>query len=178
MSMTKEYIFTMNFDDGDYQKKWKCVVSEDKCVTYAEDEKCETFKLDTTERKPHVIQLDTMAKVFDEVLPLQVENGIPFLKMDGTWECSDTTDEDRLMANVSKYKKEAYFYALLGICMIVFQLVDWAWLKFSGEMPMFIVLGVFSISCGLINMVRLKNELGSIGRKLDWKLHRSDFEKK
>ncbi len=176
--MTKEYIFTMNFDDGDYQKVWKCVVSEDKCVTYTEGVQCETFKLTTKERAPRVIQLDTEAKVFDEVLPLQVENGIPFLKMDGQWECSDTTDEDRLVANISKYKKESYFYALLGVCMMAFQLIDWAWLKFSGEMPMFIVLGVFSICCGGITMVRLNNEMKAIGRKLDWVLRKSDLQKK
>lgn len=175
--MTKEYIFTMNFEDGDIQKVWKCVVSEDKCVTYAENEKCETFKLTTKERAPHVIQLDTVAQVFDEKLPLQVENGIPFLKMDGQWECSDTTDEDRLEANIRKYKKESYFYALLGVAMMAFQLIDWAFLKFSGDMPMFIVLGIFSISCGGITMVRLNNEMKAIGRKLDWKLHKSDFQK-
>mgnify|MGYP003320401025 CR=1 FL=1 len=27
MSMTKEYIFTMAFEDGDYQKEWKCIVT-------------------------------------------------------------------------------------------------------------------------------------------------------
>ena len=176
--MTKEYIFTMAFDDGDYQKEWKCVVYEDKCVTYAEGVECQTFQLATTERMPRVIQLDTEAKVFDEVLPLQIENGIPFLKMDGRWECSDTTDEDRLQANIIKYKKESAFFAMLGIAMITFQLVDWCFLKFSGDMPMFIVLGIFSISCGGITMVRLNNEMKAIGRKLDWKLSWSDLKKK
>ena len=176
--MTKEYIFTMDFDDGEYQKQWKCVVYEDKCVTYAEGVQCETFLFETSERMPHVIQLDAQAKVFDEVLPLQVENGIPFLKMGGKWECSDTTDEDRLMANISKYKRESFFYFLLGLGMVLFQLLDWGFIKFSGDMPMFIVLGIFSISCGLITMVRLNNEMKAIGRKLDWKLHKSDFQKK
>ena len=48
------YIFTMAFDDGDYQKEWKCVVYEDKCVTYAEGVECQTFQLATTERMPRV----------------------------------------------------------------------------------------------------------------------------
>ena len=175
--MTKEYIFTMAFDDGDYEKQWKCVVYDDKCVTYNENEQCQTFRLENKERAPHVIQLDTEAKVFDEVLPLQIENGIPFLKMDGRWECSDTTDEDRLQANIVKYRKESYFYAALGIAMILFQLIDWAFLSISGDMPMFIVLGIFSISCGAITMVRLNNEMKAMGRKLDWKFHLSDFKK-
>lgn len=173
--MNKEYIFTM--DIRGTEAIWKCVVTDDKCVTYNNGVECQTFRLDSQVRQPGVIQLDTEAQVFDEILPLQIENGIPFLRMDGTWECSDTTDEDRLMANVTKYKKEAFFYVLLGLGMIVFQLIDWAFIHFSGDMPMFIVLGVFSITCGGITMVRLKNELGELGRKLDWKLHRSDFKK-
>lgn len=176
--MTKEYIFTMAFDDGDYEKQWKCIVYEDKCVTYNEGVECQTFLLENKERAPHVIQLDTEAQVFDEILPLQIENGIPFLKMDGKWECSDTTDEDRLQANIRKYKKESYFYAALGIAMIAFQVVDWAFLRFSGDMPMFIVLGVFCISSGVVTMVRLNNEMKALGRTLDWKFHWSDYKKK
>ena len=70
-----------------------------------------------------MIQLDTVAQVFDEKLPLQVENGIPFLKMDGVWECSDTTDEDRLQANILKYKKDSLRYGLLGVGMLINTLI-------------------------------------------------------
>ncbi len=175
--MTKEYIFTMSFDDGDYFKEWKCVISDDKCVTYAEGVQCETFRLDTSERKPHVIQLDTQAKVFDEVLPLQVENGMPFLMMDGRWVCSDTTDEDRMVANIRKYKKESYVYALIGILLIIAHFVDKKYFGIMTEIPIFLVMGIFSISSGGFTMVRLHLELRDMGKKLDWLLRLSDFKK-
>ena len=89
--MTKEYIFTLEVEDEEVI--WKCIVSDDKCVTYEGDEKCEEFTLTTQERKPHVLQLDTKAKVYDDVLPLQVENGMPFIKIEGNWVASDTTEE-------------------------------------------------------------------------------------
>ena len=33
------------------------------------------------------------------------------------------------------------------------------------------------LTLGGITMVRLNNEMKAIGRKLDWKLHKSDFQK-
>ena len=70
--MTKEYIFTLEVDDEEVI--WKCIVGENDCVTYEGDVECERFTLTTSERKPHVLQLDTKAKVYDDVLPLQVDD--------------------------------------------------------------------------------------------------------
>ncbi len=176
--MTKEYIFTMDFDDGAYQKQWKCVVSDDKCVTYADDVECETFLLDTPVRKPHVIQLDTVAQVFDEKLPLQVENGMPFLKMDGVWECSDTTDEDRLQANIMKYKKDSLRYGLLGVGLLIFYVVDMIWLKWMTDVPISLSLGLLCIVSGVITLIRIKNELEAMGREMDWSLPWKEIFKK
>ena len=173
--MTKEYIYKLEIYGEEVI--WKCVISDDTCMTYEGDTLCETFQLDTSERKPHVIQLDTKAKVFQEVLPLQVENGMPFLKMDGKWVCSNTTDEDRLQANLRKHKRGAYFYVLVGIAMLIFNGLDRRYFHLTDELPIFIVMGIFSITSGVGTMIRLKNELGEMGRKLDWVLRLSDFEK-
>lgn len=173
--MTKEYIFTLVIDEED--KIWKCVVSDDKCVTYEGDTLCQTFDLTTSERAPHVLQLDTVAKVYEEELPLQVENGMPFLKLGGKWEASDTTDEDRLQATVSKYKRESVYYGIIGIVLILVQVIDQHTIGYLTDVPMFIMLGIFCIFTGASNLVRVKNELEAMGRKMDWKLHRSDFKK-
>lgn len=174
--MTKEYIFTLQAKGEDLI--WRCVISDDKCVTYEGDVESETFKLTTREKRPHVLQLDTVAKVYEENLPLQVENGMPFIKIDGSWECSDTTDEDRLQAKVLQYKKEAFYYVLLGIAFIAFFFIDKLFLGWFTDVPIVFILGIFSIACGLMTMVRMKNELESIDRKLDWKLTLDDFKKK
>ena len=144
--MTKEYIYTLEVEDEEVI--WKCIISDDMCVTYEGDEKCEEFKLTTQERKPHVLQLDTKAKVYDEYLPLQVENGMPFLKLGGKWEASDTTDEDRLQATVSKYKRESVYYGIIGIVLILVQVIDQHTIGYLTDVPMFIMLGIFCIFTG------------------------------
>ena len=79
--MTKEYIYTLEVEDE--KVIWKCVVSDNECVTYEGDVECQRFELTTSERKPHVLQLDTKAKVYGDNLRLQVENGMPFLRIEG-----------------------------------------------------------------------------------------------
>ena len=174
--MTKEYIFTLEVEDEEVI--WKCVVSDDKCVTYEGDTKCEEFTLTTQERKPHVLQLDTKAKVYDDVLPLQVENGMPFIKIEGSWVASDTTEEDRIQANILKYKKESYIIAGVGIAMLVYFLID---VIISGgvkDWPIAPVLGVFCLSAAAYTLVRVRNELDAMGREFDWKFHWDEFKKK
>lgn len=174
--MTKEYIFTLEVEDEEVI--WKCVISEDKCVTYEGDNKCEEFKLTTRDRKPHVLQLDTKAKVYDDVLPLQVENGMPFLKIEGSWVASDTTEEERIQANVLKYKKESYLIAGVGVAILVYYLVDVLITGSFGEWPIAPVLGIFCLGAAAFTLVRVRNELDAMGRKFDWILHWDEIKKK
>ena len=173
--MTKEYIYKLEIHGEDVI--WKCVISDDTCMTYEGDTLCETFRLTTKERKPQVLQLDTKAKVYGEILPLQVENGMPFLKMDGKWEASHTTDEDRLQAKIRAHKKEAYSNALLGVLMIVYYFIDKKYIGLVSEFPIALVMGIFCVSSCGVTLFRLKNELQEMGRTLDWKPHLSDFKK-
>ena len=173
--MSKEFIFTLEVDDEEVI--WKCVVGEDEVVTYEGDVECKHLKIMNHERKPGVIQIDCVTKVYDEILPFQLENGMPFIKIDGEWVASDTTEEDRLQANIRKYKKESYGYAALGVVMLVGYLIASLIRGHGGEWPFAPVMGIFCISSGAMTMVRLKNELDAIGRKLDWVLRKEDFKK-
>ena len=174
--MTKEYIYTLEVEDEEVI--WKCIISDDMCVTYEGDEKCEEFKLTTQERKPHVLQLDTKAKVYDEYLPLQVENGMPFIKIEGNWVASDTTEEDRIQANILKYKKEAYMIAAVGVLMLIYFLIDTIIHGGVQGWPIAPVLGIFCLSAAAYTLVRVRNELDAMGRKFDWLPHWSEFKKK
>ena len=174
--MTKEYIFTLEVEDEEVI--WKCIVSDDKCVTYEGDEKCEEFTLTTQERKPHVLQLDTKAKVYDDVLPLQVENGMPFIKIEGNWVASDTTEEDRIQARILKYKKESYIIGGIGVAMLIYYLINVLFFGGAQEWPIAPVLGIFCLSAAAYTMVRVRNELDAMGRKFDWKFHWDEFKKK
>ncbi len=173
--MSREYVFTLEVEDEEVL--WKCLVGEDEVITYEGDVECKRLKVMNHEKKPGVLQIDCVTKVYDEILPFQLENGMPFIKIDGQWVASDTTEEDRLQANIRKYKKESYIYAFAGAIMLVGYLIvalvtgDW------GEWPIAPIMGIFCISSGALTMVRLKNELDAIGRKLDWKPRKEDFRK-
>lgn len=173
--MSREYIFTLEVDDEEVL--WKCVVGEDEVVTYEGDVECKHLKIMDHEKKPGVLQIDCVTKVFDEILPFQLENGIPFIKVEGKWLASDTTQEDRLQAKILKYKKESYLCAICGLIMLIGYLIWFLVTGDPGEWPIAPIMGTFFIACGAMTMVRLKNELDAMGRKLDWKLHKEDFKK-
>ena len=174
--MTKEYIFTLEVDDEEVI--WKCIVGENDCVTYEGDVECERFTLTTSERKPHVLQLDTKAKVYDDVLPLQVENGMPFIKIEGKWIASDTTEEDRIQANILKYKKESYLIAAVGVAMLIYFLIDTLIHGGVQGWPIAPVMGIFCLSAAAYTLIRVRNELDAMGRKFDWILRWDEIKKK
>ena len=166
--MSREYIFTLEVEDEEVI--WKCVVGENEVITYEGDVECKRLKIMNHEKKPGVLQIDCVTRVYDEILP--------FIKIDGVWVESDTTTEDKIQAKILKYKKESYVAAFAGLVLVVGYIIvslirgDW------GEWPISPIMGIFFISCGAMTMVRLKNELDAMGRKLDWKLTWSDFKKK
>ena len=173
--MSKEYIFTLEVEDEEVI--WKCVVGEDEVVTYEGDVECKRLKITNHEKKPGVLQIDCVTKVYDDILPFQLENGMPFIQVEGEWVASDTTVEDRLQANIRKYKKESFICAAGGVVLllgyVIVSLIRGHW----GEWPIAPVMGIFFISCGAMTMVRLRNELDAMGRKFDWKIRLEDLKK-
>ena len=90
---------------------------------------------------------------------------------------TDTTDEDRLQANICKYRRESYLYCFLGLGFLTFYVVDLLVMRWMVDAPIGLTLGLLCIVSGIVTMVRLNNELKELGRKLDWKFHWSDFKK-
>lgn len=173
--MSREYVFTLEVDDEEVL--WKCVVGEDEVVTYEGDVECKHLKITNPEKKVGVMQIDCVTKVYDEILPFQLENGIPFIKVEGKWLASDTTQEDRLQARLVKYKKESLYSALAGAALLIGYLIYVLVTGTTGEWPMAPIMGIFFFSTSAMTMVRLKNEMEAMGRTFDWKLHKEDFKK-
>lgn len=173
--MSREYIFTLEVEDEEVL--WKCVVGEDEVVTYEGDVECKHLKIMNHEKKPGVLQIDCVTKVYDEILPFQLENGMPFIKIEGEWVASDTTIEDRLQAKIRAYKKESFVYIVAGVLTLVGFAIWSIVTGKSAETPIVPVLGIFSISSGMMTMVRLKNELEAMGRTFDWKIRWEDLKK-
>lgn len=166
--MSKEFIFNLVVEDEDVV--WKCVVHDDEVVTYEGDEECKHLKITNPEKKKGVLQIDTVTKVYDEILPFQLENGVPYVKIEGEWIMSDTTMEDRLQAKIKSLKKQSYGMFALGLGFFVFMAGRYLIAGTLGDWAAEPMLGSFCFACGVLQLFRLKQELDAMGRPFSWKL--------
>ena len=155
--------------------KWKCFVGEDECITYEGDRECKHLKIMNKEQKQGVLQIDCETRVWDEIVPFQLENGVPYIKLEDDegkrkWRMSDTTREDRIQAETIKVKKEAYMICGAGVFFLICYILQIAFSGSLGEWPIAPILGIFCLATGAMNMIRLKNELEAMGRPFSWKL--------
>ena len=171
--INKEYIWDLEVDNDIHE--FKVFVGEDECITYADGVECKRLKIMDKRQMEGLLQIDCETRVLDEVTGFQLENGIPYIKIENEdgdlrWCMSDTTKEDRLQEKIRIVKKEAYGYGVMGVlfflCMLAQKLITGS----LGEFPMWPILGIFAISAGALQMVRLKNEVEAMGRTFSWKL--------
>ena len=153
----KEFVWTLEMDGE--EKIWKCLVKETECVTFEGDVEKKHLKIMNPLRKQKVLQIDTTTTVYGKPMPFQLENGVPYIQIDGKWIKSDTTMQDRLDATVRMHKRNSYwqiagglaFYAVaLGKRLITGELGEWWMLN---------VFGTFCILSAVMLRVRLRNEL-------------------
>lgn len=155
--------------------KWKCFVGENECITYEGDRECKHLKIMDKTQAQGVLQIDCVTRVWDEVVPFQLENGVPYIKLedeDGEkkWRMSDTTREDRLQDRVKQVKKEAYCTIGAGIFLALVVVAQVLITKSLGEWNVIPMMSVLCFCAAIMNMVRLKNELEAMGRPFSWKL--------
>jgi len=171
--VNKEYIWTLDVENDTHE--FKVLLTENECITYEDDVECKRLKIMNKTQMPGVLQIDCETKVFDEITGFQLEDGIPYLKLedeDGEyrWIMSDTTQEDRLQAKIRSVKKESYFYAALGVVLFIWAILQKLITGHFDEVFMIPLMGIFCFTCCGLQLVRLKNELQAMGRKFTWKI--------
>lgn len=154
---------------------WKCFVGEDECITYEGDRECKRLKIVDKTQAPGVLQIDCETRVWDDIVPFQLENGVPYIKILGEdgkqkWIMSDTTKEDRLQAQIRKVKKEAYMYFGIGVLVVLFGVAQYLIKGTLGEWPIAPILATMFFVAGALNLIRLRNELSDMGRQFSFKL--------
>lgn len=152
-----EHIFRLDYDG--VIKIWKCVVLENEVVTYEGDEERKHLKIMNKERAPHVLQIDTVTTIYGEQIPFQLENGFPFIKLQGEWVSSDTLDVAKRNAAAKMYTRQSNYQLLAGIAMLLALLVYWLIKKDLGDLWILSVFGIFFISSAGMTRVRVHNEL-------------------
>jgi hypothetical protein len=171
--VNKEYIWTLEVENDIHE--YKVFLGEDECITYEDGVECKRLKIMDKCQMQGVLQIDCKTKVFDEITDFQLENGIPYIKVEDEegnrkWVKSDTTKEDELQAKIRSLKKESYFYGLMGLGFFIWAIIEKIITDHSDDSFMIPIIGIFCLGCMGMQMVRLKNELEAMGRKFSWKL--------
>ena len=78
--VNKEYIWTLDVDNDIHE--YKVLLCEDECITYEDGVECKRLKIMNKTQMQGVLQIDCQTKVFDEITDFQLENGIPYIKLE------------------------------------------------------------------------------------------------
>ena len=154
---SNEHIFYIEFEG--VTKEWKCVVGENEVVTYEDGVEKKHLKIMNKERAPQVLQIDIVTSIYGELIPFQLENGVPFIKLEGEWVASDTFTKAKREAAAKMYRRSAMQQIAVGAVLLVAMLVVWLVMKEIGDLWILAVFGIFFISSGLFTLVRVRNEL-------------------
>ncbi len=171
--VNKEYIWDLEVNNDMHE--FKVFVGEDECITYEDGVECKRLKIMDKTQMPGLLQIDCQTKVFDEITGFQLENGIPYIKLededgDVKWTMSDTTHEERMQQRIRSVKLEAYGYAGIGVFFFIVALIQKLVTGSFDEVFMIPMMGIFGFTCCGLQLVRLRNELNDLGRPFSLKL--------
>lgn len=154
----KEFVWTLELDGE--EKIWKCVVGDTECVTYEGDVEKKHLKIMNPERKQKVLQIDTTTVVYGRQTPFQLENGVPYIQIDGEWIKSDTSIEDRLNATIQMHVRTSHWQVAAGLALFAVALARQL-ITGEGDWWMLTVFGTFCILSAVMRRVRLRDEVAA-----------------
>lgn len=154
----KEFVWTLELDGE--EKIWKCVVGDTEYVTYEGDVEKKHLKIMNPERKQKVLQIDTTTVVYGRQTPFQLENGVPYIQIDGEWIKSDTSIEDRLNATIQMHVRTSHWQVAAGLALFAVALARQL-ITGEGDWWMLTVFGTFCILSAVMRRVRLRDEVAA-----------------
>ena len=158
--LPKEYVWALDIEGEEHE--YKCLVTENGVTTYEDGVDHKHLKITDPTCMEGVLQIDTQTKIFGDMVDFQLERFIPYIRLEGRWVMSDTTEKDRMEEQIAIYKKQSKQEAISGIGAI---LVALGKQLITGDMDdwwILIVFGVFFISSAALRMVRLRNEINAL----------------
>lgn len=159
-NLPKEYSWLLAIDGE--EKLFKCLVTETEVITYEGDQEHKHLKITDPTCMEGVLQIDTVTKIYGQMVDFQLERFIPYIKLGGKWTMSDTTEDDRLQEQIAIYKKQSLQETIVGIACEVVVLVKKLIVGEIGDWWMLNVFGILFIASALMRLVRLKNEVMAI----------------
>ncbi len=153
----KEYVWYLDIDNED--KIFKCLVTDTECITYEGDKEHKHLKITNPVRKNRVLQIDTVTSVYGQILPFQLENGVPYIKIDGSWKMSETNRQERIAQNIRVNRISSFLLIGAGIAVTLVMLAKHYLTGDVGKWWFLSIMGAMLIISGCSNLVRLKKEL-------------------
>ena len=109
--MSKEFIWGDDF---------KVTVADGVCTTY--ENGVETNRL-TFDAEKRGLMLDETIELRGQRVRLQLENGVPYLRLEGKWVASDTTIAERKRGLLESEKRSSLMLAFIGVFLIGLSIV-------------------------------------------------------
>lgn len=156
-ALPKEYIWTLLIDDK--EREYKCLVTEMDVTTYEDGVQKDHLTITDPTCLEGTLQIDTQTEIFGDMVDFQLERFIPYIRLDGHWAMSHTTENDRLNEQVAIYKKQSRTEAVVGSCFLLATLGKVLFIGALDDWWMMIIMGIFILSSAALRMVRLRNEL-------------------
>lgn len=159
-NLPKEYVWTLDIDGE--EKLYKCLVTETEVITYEGDKEHKHLKIMDPTCMEGVLQIDTQTRIYGDMVDFQLERFIPYIRLEGHWVMSDTTEKDRMEEQIAIYKKQSLQEAIVGgVCLLVVlakklltgDIEDWWMLN---------VFGLFFVVSAVYRMARLRVEINAI----------------
>lgn len=159
-NLPKEYVWTLIIEEEEHE--YKCLVTETEVVTYEDGVEHKHLKITDPTCMEGVLQIDTQTKIFGDMVEFQLERFIPYIRLEGHWVMSDTTEKDRMEEQIAIYKKQSKQETIVGIAAIVVGLGEQLITGKMEDLWILIVFGIFFISSAALRMVRLRNEINAL----------------
>ena len=159
-NLPKEYVWTLDIDGE--EKIFKCLVTETEVITYEGDVEHKHLKIMNPECREGVLQIDTVTKIYDDMVEFQLERFIPYIKIDGHWKMSETTEMDRVEEAIGIHQKNSKIEAISGIACLAIALGKKLLTGDLGDWWMLNVFGIFFLASSIMRMVRLRNEINAM----------------
>lgn len=159
-NLPKEYVWTLDIDGE--EKLYKCLVTETEVITYEGDQEHKHLKITDPTCMEGVLQIDTKTKIYGDMVDFQLERFIPYIRLEGHWVMSDTTEKDRMEEQIAIYKKQSMQEAVVGACCLLIVLAKQLITGDIEDWWMLNVFGIFFLVSAAYRMVRLRNEVMAI----------------
>jgi len=155
--MSKEYVWSMTVDGE--EMPWICRVDDGECVIIEDGQEIQRIKIDNPEKKVGVLQIDGEVTIFGMTVPFQLENGIPYIKMEGKWKMSETTMKDRQDKYMKNQMIGGLCQMLLGAAMCIGVLILYLVTGSTGKWWFMAIMGSFMAIVGCTQWYTTRKEV-------------------